>query len=135
MKVEYSKRATGDLRKAAEESRAFGQGNAASVEARFREIIARIAEYPEAAARVTERPGMRVIPLIRYPYKIFYRVIEDGNGAPPDVISRATPRRPSNYGAVLDCASCCVSSPILLIITLASGKRAVISSVPPRAST
>ena len=77
MKVEYSKQAIDDLRKAAEESRAFGLARAAAVEARFREIIAHIAEHPEAAAQVVERPGMRVIPLIRYPYKIFYRVFED----------------------------------------------------------
>jgi len=77
MKVEYSRRAIDDLRKAAEESRAFGVAVAESVELRFREIIGRIAEHPEAAAPVIERPGMRVIPLIRYPYKIFYRVFED----------------------------------------------------------
>jgi len=72
VKVEYSGQATDDLRKAAKESRAFGQASAAAVEARFREIIAHIAEHPEAAVRVVERPGMRVIPLIRYPYKIFF---------------------------------------------------------------
>jgi plasmid stabilization system protein ParE len=77
MKVEYSKRATSDLRKVSEESRAFGEMVAAAVEERIREIIAHIAEHPEAAARVMERPGMHVIPLIRYPYKIFYRVFED----------------------------------------------------------
>jgi plasmid stabilization system protein ParE len=67
MKVEYSKRATSDLRKVAEDSRTFGQAVAASVEARIREIIARIAAHPEAAALVVERPGMRVVPLVRYP--------------------------------------------------------------------
>jgi toxin ParE1/3/4 len=77
MKVEYSKRAIDDLRKAAEDSRMFGLAAASLVESRFREIIAHIAEHPEAAAPVIERPGMRVIPLIRYPYKIFYRVFED----------------------------------------------------------
>ncbi|MGO8797680.1 MAG: type II toxin-antitoxin system RelE/ParE family toxin [Roseiarcus sp.] len=77
MKVEYSNQAIDDLRKAAEESRAFGLASAAAAEARFREIIAHLAEHPEAAAPVIERPGMRVIPLIRYPYKIFYRVFED----------------------------------------------------------
>jgi plasmid stabilization system protein ParE len=77
MKVEFSKQASSDLRTAAEESRAFGQTGAAAVEARIREVIAHIAEHPEAAARVMERPGIRVIPLVRYPYKIFYRVFED----------------------------------------------------------
>jgi toxin ParE1/3/4 len=74
MKIEYSKQATGDLRKVAQESLMFGQIAAASVEARFREIIAHVAEHPEAAAPVFERRGIRVIPLVRYPYKIFYRV-------------------------------------------------------------
>jgi toxin ParE1/3/4 len=77
MRVEYSTRATGDLRHVSEESRAFGEMVAAAVEVRVRGIIAHIAEHPEAAARVMERPGMHVIPLIRYPYKIFYRVLED----------------------------------------------------------
>ena len=76
MKVEFSRRAIDDLRKAAEESRAFGVATAASVESRFREIIEHIAEHAEAAAPVSERPGMRVVPLIRYPYKIFYRILE-----------------------------------------------------------
>ncbi|MGO9685868.1 MAG: type II toxin-antitoxin system RelE/ParE family toxin [Beijerinckiaceae bacterium] len=76
MRVEYSKRATNDLRRVSEESRAFGEMVAAAVEERIREIVAHIAEHPEAAARVMERPGMYVIPLIRYPYKIFYRVFE-----------------------------------------------------------
>lgn len=77
MRVEYSNRATDDLRKVSQESRAFGEMVAAAVELRIREIIVHIAEHPEAAARVMERPGMYVIPLIRYPYKIFYRVFED----------------------------------------------------------
>jgi toxin ParE1/3/4 len=91
MKVEYSKQAIDDLRKAAEESRAFGVATAVSVESRFREIIAHIAEHPEAAALVIERPGTRVIPLIRYPYKIFYRVF---HGRVRILHIRHTSRRP-----------------------------------------
>jgi plasmid stabilization system protein ParE len=26
---------------------------------------------------VEQRPGVRVVPLIRYPYKIFYRIADD----------------------------------------------------------
>jgi toxin ParE1/3/4 len=77
MKVEYTNRALTDLRKVSADSRAFGEIVAAAVEARVREVIAHVAEHPEAAAQVAGRPGMRVIPLIRYPYKIFYRVLED----------------------------------------------------------
>jgi len=77
MRVEYTKRATDDLRKVSRESRAFGNNVAAAVEARIREIIARISERPEAAAWIVERLGMYVVALIRYPYKIFYRVLKD----------------------------------------------------------
>jgi plasmid stabilization system protein ParE len=75
MKVEYSSRAVADLRNASADILAFGETVAAAVEARIRQVIGRIAERPEIARRVAERPGVHVVPLIRYPYKIFYRVL------------------------------------------------------------
>jgi plasmid stabilization system protein ParE len=77
MKVEFSNRATADLRKVSADSLMFGDAVAAAVEARIRNIIAHIAERPDSAPRIAERPGVRVIPLVRYPYRIFYRVLED----------------------------------------------------------
>ena len=77
MKVEYSNRATADLRKASASSLIFGDAVAVALEARIRRIIARIAEHPKSAQQVIGRPGVHVVPLIRYPYKIFYRVLED----------------------------------------------------------
>jgi toxin ParE1/3/4 len=77
MKVEYANQALIDLRKISADSRAFGKIGAAAVEARIRAVVAHIAERPEAAAPIAERPSMRVVPLIRYPYKIFYRVLDD----------------------------------------------------------
>lgn len=71
MRIEYSKRATDDLCKVSAESGAFGSEVAGAVETRIRVVIAYVAAHPEAAARVRERPGMHVVPLIRYPYKIF----------------------------------------------------------------
>jgi plasmid stabilization system protein ParE len=69
MKVEYSARAVADLRKVSADSRTFGDAVATAVEARLRQVIAHIAEHPEATQRVDERPGVHVIPLIRYPYR------------------------------------------------------------------
>ena len=40
---------------------------------RLRTVIARVSRWPESAQEVAERPGVRVVPLIRYPYKVFYR--------------------------------------------------------------
>ena len=48
-----------------------------SVERRFRFVFARISAWPESAQRVVERPDVRMAPLVRYPYKIFYRVKSD----------------------------------------------------------
>ena len=44
---------------------------------RLRAVIARVARWPESAQEVSERPGVRVAPLIRYPCKVFYRVSGD----------------------------------------------------------
>ena len=57
MKIEYSKRATADLRKVAADSRAFGETVAAAVEARIREVVARIAQHPEAAPADCQGPA------------------------------------------------------------------------------
>lgn len=43
-------------------------------ENRLHAVVARISRWPESAQEVAERPGVRMAPLIRYPYKIFYRI-------------------------------------------------------------
>jgi toxin ParE1/3/4 len=40
---------------------------------RLRSVTARIGTWPDSAKEVAEEPGVRVVPLLRYPYKIFYR--------------------------------------------------------------
>ena len=77
MNVEYTNRATADLRKVSADSQLYGDEVTAAVDARIRHVIAQIAEHPGSAPRVEERPGVHVIPLIRFPYKIFYRVLPD----------------------------------------------------------
>jgi toxin ParE1/3/4 len=49
----------------------------AAFESRIRTVVARIGSWPQSAEEVAQRPGVRVVPLIRYPYKIFYRVTND----------------------------------------------------------
>jgi len=48
-----------------------------SVERRFRLVLVRIGTWPESAQRVVERQDVRMVPLVRYPYKIFYRIKPD----------------------------------------------------------
>jgi toxin ParE1/3/4 len=40
---------------------------------RLQSVVARIGDWPDSAQEVAERPGVRVVPMIRYPYKVFYR--------------------------------------------------------------
>jgi plasmid stabilization system protein ParE len=40
---------------------------------RLRSVIARIGMWPDSAQEVAQRPGARAVPLLRYPYKVFYR--------------------------------------------------------------
>jgi toxin ParE1/3/4 len=78
MKVEYSKRAVADLRKISTDSRrAFGDKVAEALEARIRAVVDRIGRHPLSAPEVEQRPGRHVVPLARYPFKIFYRVLGD----------------------------------------------------------
>ncbi|MGH6670406.1 MAG: type II toxin-antitoxin system RelE/ParE family toxin [Xanthobacteraceae bacterium] len=79
MRVEYSRRAVADLRKISDDSRrAFGDRVAEALEARIRAVIDRISREPLSAPKVEQRPGMYVASLARYPFRIFYRVLDDG---------------------------------------------------------
>jgi plasmid stabilization system protein ParE len=40
---------------------------------RLRSVTARIGMWPDSAQEVAEQPGVRVVPLLRYPYNLFYR--------------------------------------------------------------
>jgi plasmid stabilization system protein ParE len=78
MKVEFTERAVSDLHKiSAHSRREFGNRVAVAVELRIRNAVEQIARSPESAPRIEQRSGMRVIPLVRYPFKIFYRIADD----------------------------------------------------------
>ena len=47
-----------------------------SFERRLHTSLSRIKRWPESAQSVAEHPAVRVVPLVRYPYKIFYRVTD-----------------------------------------------------------
>ena len=38
--------------------------------------MTRIGSWPESAQEVEQRPNIRSVPFIRYPYKIFYHVLQ-----------------------------------------------------------
>lgn len=47
------------------------------LEHRIRATVMRIAAWPLSARTVEGRPGVHVVPLIRYPYRVFYRVADE----------------------------------------------------------
>ena len=76
MKVEYSRRALTDLRDIAayyisSDNPMVGE----AVAARIQEVVARLELAPRSGRPVPDREGVRVAPLLRYSYNIFYAVI------------------------------------------------------------
>jgi toxin ParE1/3/4 len=61
------------------------------VEQRINSVLTRLQDWPESARKVTQRTTVRVAPLVRYPYRIFYRIT---NEAIEIVHIRHTSRRP-----------------------------------------
>ena len=48
-----------------------------ALESRIRAVVERISRDPPSAPEVEQRSSIHVVPLIRYPFKIFYRVLDD----------------------------------------------------------
>ncbi len=72
MKLRYSSRASRDLAEIGEYLTARSPGGALSVERRIRKTIKLISEFPGAGRGLDQRPAVRVLPIGRYPYLIFY---------------------------------------------------------------
>jgi len=50
---------------------------AEALETRIRAVVDHIGREPLSAPKVEQRPGLHVVPLVRYPFKVFYRVLDD----------------------------------------------------------
>ena len=78
MRLVYSRRSLADLAGIASYySINASQAVAESIERRFIEVTERIHRAPESAPRVEQRSEVRVVSVIRYPFRIFYRVRRD----------------------------------------------------------
>lgn len=76
MKAEYSPRALTDLRNiAAYYASADNPAVGEAVAARIQEVVARLELAPHSGRPVPEREGVRVVPLLRYSYNVFYAVL------------------------------------------------------------
>jgi toxin ParE1/3/4 len=96
MKLVYSRRALAELEGiaiyyAASASPAIAE----SIERRLVNVIDRICHAPKAAPRVSQRSQVRVAAVVRYPFRVFYRVRNDTI----DILHiRHTSRRPPSDG-------------------------------------
>lgn len=74
MKVVWTAAALADLDEALAYTRKHFPQSVDPFERRVRATVVRIARWPGSARTVEDRPEIRVVPLVRYPYRIFYRV-------------------------------------------------------------
>jgi plasmid stabilization system protein ParE len=75
MRAEFSRRALSDIRDIAtyyarSDNPDLGDG----VAARILEVVERLLHVPQSGRPVPERPGVRVAPLLRYRWNVFYAV-------------------------------------------------------------
>jgi plasmid stabilization system protein ParE len=90
MKVVYTAAALQDLDDIADWLAVHYPAVAPAVERRIRAVIARIGRWPESARRSARRPGVRTVPVGRYPYRIFFRVTAEAVEILPSIMRRAS---------------------------------------------
>jgi toxin ParE1/3/4 len=77
LKVIYTDEALGDLDRILEFIELNYPTISSAFEDRLRALERRIGKWPKSAEEVEQRPGIHVVPFIRYPYKLFYRIAND----------------------------------------------------------
>jgi len=78
MKVRYSPRALAQLEEIHEYIARRNRSAAISVVARIQSLCVTLGEFPGMGA-ATDQPGVRMAPVVRYPYLIFYAVITESS--------------------------------------------------------
>jgi plasmid stabilization system protein ParE len=76
MKVRFSALALAELDTILADIRAENPRAAERFDERVQRIVERIAQFPESAQELHQRPGVRRVPLVRYPHQIYYAVID-----------------------------------------------------------
>lgn len=75
MRVRYSSRAIAELEAILSDMATKHPSAAKRFLARMRQVGERIGRFPEGFQEVARRPGVRRVPLVRYPYLVFYQVV------------------------------------------------------------
>ncbi|HWK94292.1 MAG TPA: type II toxin-antitoxin system RelE/ParE family toxin [Pseudolabrys sp.] len=74
MKVRFSPSATDDIIQIADYLIERRPAAARAVETAIRNSIGLLAEFPGSGRGMIERPGVRIMPIVRYPYLIYYEI-------------------------------------------------------------
>jgi len=74
MTPRYAARARNDLAEIFRFTAIHHPAALAGLMARIRQIEAQIGRWPESAPIVEDTADVRMVPLLRYPFKLFYRV-------------------------------------------------------------
>jgi toxin ParE1/3/4 len=77
MKVRYSPRASNDLVTIADYLTERNPAAARAVEGKIRRTVDLLREQPGMGRALEQRPQVRVMPIVRYPYLVFYTVTVD----------------------------------------------------------
>lgn len=78
MRIVYSPRAIRDLEQIGAYYRGVASPDvAAAIAERIEYVIERLAHQPQSAPRVARRVDVRAVVILRYPYRIFYRLRAD----------------------------------------------------------
>ncbi len=77
MRLRFTEAALRDLDEIMQYIGTHFPGSEAGFEHRLRQCLARIERWPAGAQAVASRADVRVIPLVRYPYRLFYRTYPD----------------------------------------------------------
>jgi toxin ParE1/3/4 len=77
MKVRYSALALAELDAILADLAVKNPTAAERFEERMRQIVERVGRFPEGFQELAERSGVRRVPLVRYPYVVFYKVFAD----------------------------------------------------------
>jgi plasmid stabilization system protein ParE len=75
MKVRFSRIALAELNSIFAALVAKDVRAAQSFELRILQISERIGQFPDGFQEVAERPGIRRVPLVRYPHVVYYKVV------------------------------------------------------------
>jgi len=76
-KVVWTEAARADLDEILGYTKLHFPAQLAALERRIKAVIERVSDMPESARMVLDRRNVRVVPLIRYPFKLYYRVMRD----------------------------------------------------------